>query len=68
MKQVARVLKAVDRGALTSVEAAAMTGLSVKRCSSHLSYLLGMGVVRKTGLVQKPRHAGHVAYCYEVVR
>jgi hypothetical protein len=68
MKQLSQVYTALAAGALTSTDAAHMTGLSVKRCSSHLSYLLGLGLVRKTGLVQKPAHQGHVSYCYEVRR
>lgn len=65
MKQLASVLTAIESGATTSGEAAELTGLSVKRCSSHLSYLLGLGVVQKTGLIRKPVHQGHVSYCYE---
>ena len=65
MKQLSRVLTAIESGALTSVEASELTGLPVRRCSSHLSELLRVGLVRKTGLVRKPVHQGHVSYCYE---
>ena len=65
MKQLTQVLTAIESGATTSVEAAELTGLSTKRCSSHLSNLLTCGLVRKTGLIRKPVHRGHVAYCYE---
>lgn len=68
MKQLARVLTAIESGALTSTDAAEVTGLSVKRCSSHVSELLKCGLVRKTGLIRKPTHQGHVSYCYEVCR
>lgn len=68
MKQVAQVLAAMERGAVTSVEAAVETGLSVKRCSAHVSYLLGLGLVRKTGRWFTYAKRGHVAYGYEVVR
>lgn len=66
MKQTARVFDAITAGALTSLEAATLTGLSVKRCSSVLSALLDMGLVRKTG---RWVHA-HTrrAYCYESVQ
>lgn len=68
MKQLSQVLTAIESGASTSLEAGELTGLSVKRCSSHLSYLLNAGLVRKTGLIRKPQHQGHAAYCYEVAR
>lgn len=65
-KQLGRVLRAVERGAMTSTEASELTRLSVKRCSSHLSELLDCGVIRKTGRIVRPVSRGHVSYCYEV--
>ena len=67
MKQQSKVYNALTRGAATSTEVAQLARLSVKRCSSHLSALLQLGVVRKTGLTVQYHTRGHRSYCYEVV-
>lgn len=67
MTQLAQVYTAVEHGYQTSPEISLVTGLSTKRCSSHLSELLSMGVVRKTGLYQRSGvRQWHRAYCYEI--
>ena len=49
MKQIVRVLKAVEKGYATSTEIAALTRLSVKTCSEHLAELVKGGSVEVTG-------------------
>lgn len=67
MKQLTRVFAAMEGGAMTSTEAAELTGLSVKRCSSHLSELCKYGLVVKTGRTVQYARRGNQSNCYEVV-
>lgn len=68
MKQIAMVLNALSAGAITSTEVSQVTGLPVKRCSSHLSALADYGLIQKTGRTMKYASRSHVSYCYEVRR
>lgn len=68
MKQLSRVLTAIESGALTSTDVSQVTGLPVKRCSSHLSALADYGLIQKTGRTMKYASRSHVSYCYEVRR
>jgi hypothetical protein len=52
MKQISRVLDAVENGATTSLAVAAATGLSVPACSAYLKDLESCGAVRRAGTVK----------------
>ena len=69
MNQASLVYDAIAQGCRTSNEAAEITGLSVKRCSSWLSYLKDCGLVKKTGTYTRHSpHAWHVSFHYEPCR
>ncbi len=47
-KQIITVFRAIQKGSATSTEVSALTGLSVKHCSAHLSELELAGMIRRT--------------------
>ena len=68
MKQLARVLRALEDGPATSVQVAAKTGLSIKACSSWLGELVkDTNLVLRTGPHGYLRRRGGVSpYLYEL--
>lgn len=66
MKQIVLVLEAVGAGARTSIEVAAVCGLSVKTASAVLSELASDGLIEKVGEQRRQGRGWPWQYHYRV--
>lgn len=72
MKQISRILDAINDGADTSPEIAEMLDLPIRIVSAQMSNMTKMGIIKKTGRYRHDccptcNRKWRKAFCYEAV-